>query len=134
MIPVGHLLGITGKKKYSKKSLICISCNTLSHTHYQNKGPLKALGTIYTSIPAPIFVVQLEGMLPCVFLARILIWGEKRNSHSLLNNGTNFSDCRIAFIPIQTLEESIECTKCVAGFLVMHFQLTKRARVGIILE
>jgi hypothetical protein len=28
-------------------------------------------------------------------------------------------------MPIQTLEESLECTKCVAGFLVMHFQLTK---------
>jgi hypothetical protein len=36
------------KKRHSKKSLICILCNTLGHMHYRNKGPHKASGTIYT--------------------------------------------------------------------------------------
>jgi hypothetical protein len=64
-------------------------------------------------------------MLPCVFFPWRSHLGPEERLPLTSQQWHNFSDCRIAFIPIQTLEESIECTKCVAGFLVMHFQQTK---------
>jgi hypothetical protein len=64
-------------------------------------------------------------MLPCVFFPSHSHLGLEEKQPNTSQQWHNFSDCRITFIPIQTLEESIECTKCVAGFLVMHFQQTK---------